>query len=223
MENETIRAAIAENIVALRRKSGMTQQELADALRYTDKAVSKWERAESIPDVVILKRVADLFGVTVDYLLVSHADDPATVPLPPSHRRYKHGLITWISVLLVWLVAVVAFFLSVLLEAPFQEWIIFVYAVPASAVVWLVFNSVWFNPKINYIAISLLMWSVLTSVFLTALTAYSSLPKKIWMIYLLGIPGQVIILLWSGMGRRPWRRKKVKEPKNTEEKKKPSD
>ena len=85
MENETIRAAIAENVVALRRKSGMTQQELADALRYTDKAVSKWERAESIPDVVILKRIADLFGVTVDYLLVSHADDPATVPLPPSH------------------------------------------------------------------------------------------------------------------------------------------
>lgn len=221
MENETIRAAIAENIVALRRKSGMTQQDLADALRYTDKAVSKWERAESIPDVMILKRVADLFGVTVDYLLVSHADDPATVPLPPAHRRYKHGLITGISVLLVWFVAVVAFFLSVVLEAPFQEWIIFVYAVPASAVVWLVFNSVWFNPKFNYIAISLLMWSVLTSVFLSVLIAYSGLPKKIWLIYLLGIPGQVIILLWSGMGKRPWR-KKIKEPKNTEKKENPS-
>ena len=219
MENETIRAAIAENVVALRRKSGMTQQELADALRYTDKAVSKWERAESIPDVVILKRVADLFGVTVDYLLVSHADDPATVPLPPSHRRYKHGLIMGISILLVWLVATFAFVIAMPLAVSFPVWLIFIYAVPVSAVVWLVFNSVWFNQKINYIAISLLMWTMLTSIHLTALTVFA---KQIWMIYLLGIPGQVIILLWSRIGRRP-SRKKSKESKNAEKKENPSD
>ena len=211
MENETIRAAIAENIVALRRKSGMTQQDLADALRYTDKAVSKWERAESIPDVVILKRVADLFGVTVDYLLVSHADDPATVPLPPAHRRYKHGLITGISVLLVWLVATFVFVVVTPLGTSLSAgWLIFLYAVPVSAVVWLVFNSVWFNQKMNYIAISLLMWATLAAIHLTSLTVFG---KQIWMIYLLGIPGQIIILLWSGMGKRPWRRKKKKEPK----------
>ena len=219
MENETIRAAIAENVVALRRKSGMTQQELADALRYTDKAVSKWERAESIPDVVILKRVADLFGVTVDYLLVSHADDPATVPLPPSHRRYKHGLIMGISILLVWLVATFAFVIAMPLANSFPVWLIFIYAVPVSAVVWLVFNSVWFSPKINYVAISLLMWTTLTSIHLTALTVFG---KQIWMIYLLGIPGQVIILLWSRIGRRP-SRKKIKESKNAEKKENPSD
>ena len=211
MENETIRSAIAENIVALRRKSGMTQQDLADALRYTDKAVSKWERAESIPDVVILKRVADLFGVTVDYLLVSHADDPATVPLPPAHRRYKHGLITGISVLLVWLVATFVFVVVTPLGTSLSAgWLIFLYAVPVSAVVWLVFNSVWFNQKMNYIAISLLMWATLAAIHLTSLTVFG---KQIWMIYLLGIPGQIIILLWSGMGKRPWRRKKKKEPK----------
>lgn len=220
MENETIRAAIAENIVALRRKSGMTQQELADALRYTDKAVSKWERAESIPDVVILKRVADLFGVTVDYLLASHADDPATVPLPPSHRRHMRGLIMGISILLVWLAATVAFVITMLLSISFPVWLIYIYAVPASAVVWLVFNAVWFNQKINYVAISLLMWTTLTAIHLTALTVFAN---QIWMIYLLGIPGQVIILLWSGMGRRPMRRKKNREPKNTEKKENPSD
>ena len=220
MENETIRAAIAENIVALRRKSGMTQQELADALRYTDKAVSKWERAESIPDVVILKRVADLFGVTVDYLLASHADDPATVPLPPSHRRHMRGFIMGISILLVWLAATVAFVITMLLSISFPVWLIYIYAVPASAVVWLVFNAVWFNQKINYVAISLLMWTTLTAIHLTALTVFAN---QIWMIYLLGIPGQVIILLWSGMGRRPMRRKKSREPKNTEKKENPSD
>ena len=215
--NDTIKSAIAANIAELRRKSGMTQQDLADALSYTDKAVSKWERAESIPDVVILKRIADLFGVTVDYLLRDNRDDPLSIPLPPSHRRYKHGLIMGICILLVWLLATLAFVVVTPLETSFSAgWLIFLYAVPVSSVVWLVFNSVWFNPKINYIAISLLMWTVFASVHLTAQNAIGVPAQKIWMIYLLGIPGQVIILLWSGMGRRPRRRKK--EPKESAKK-----
>lgn len=217
--NETIKVAIAANIAELRRKSGMTQQELADALSYTDKAVSKWERAESIPDVVILKRIADLFGVTVDYLLRDNRDDPLSVPLPPSHRRYKHGLIMGICILLVWLLATFAFVVVTPLNTSFSAgWLIFLYAVPVSAVVWLVFNSVWFNPKFNYLAISLLMWTTFASFHLTALCTFE---KQVWMIYLLGIPGQVIILLWSGMGRRPRRKKKdanaTKEPAKKED------
>ncbi len=212
--NDTVKAAIAGNITDLRKKSGMTQQDLADALSYTDKAVSKWERAESIPDVLILKRIADLFGVTVDYLLTSHRDDPASVPLPPSHRRHKHALIMGISILLVWLVATFAFVVVTSAESPFgAKWLIFLYAVPVSAVVWLVFNSVWFNAKINYIAISLLLWTVLASVHLTALNEFAI---QIWMIYLLGIPSQAIILFWSGIGRRP-RRKAKKEPRAPKE------
>ena len=70
---------IARNIVDLRRKNGMTQLELAEKLNYTDKAVSKWERGESIPDVAVLKTIADLFGVTVDYLLT--AEHKTTVPV----------------------------------------------------------------------------------------------------------------------------------------------
>ena len=220
--NDTIKSAIAANIAELRRKSGMTQQELADALSYTDKAVSKWERADSIPDVVILKRVADLFGVTVDYLLISHHDDPASAPLPPSHRRHKHALIMGICILLVWLIATFAFVVVTPLEMSFPVWLIFIYAVPVSLIVWLVFNSVWFNQKINYIAISFLMWTVLASVHLTALVMFET---QIWMTYLLGIPGQVIILLWSGIGRRPRSKKKKepKEPKLTATKEDPSE
>ena len=74
-ENERIKSAIAANITELRKRSGMTQQDLAAALNYTDKAVSKWERAESIPDVIILKRIADLFGVSVDYLLAEEHEN----------------------------------------------------------------------------------------------------------------------------------------------------
>ena len=64
-----LREIVAKNICELRREANMTQLMLAEKLNYSDKAVSKWERGESVPDVFMLKTIADLFGVTVDYLL----------------------------------------------------------------------------------------------------------------------------------------------------------
>jgi transcriptional regulator with XRE-family HTH domain len=68
---EDIKSVIAENISRLRRENNMTQIELADRLNYSDKAISKWERGESVPDISVLKAIADLFGVSVDYLISS--------------------------------------------------------------------------------------------------------------------------------------------------------
>lgn len=200
-ESEQIKTAIATNIAELRRKNGMTQQDLATALSYTDKAVSKWERAESIPDVLILKRVADLFGVSLDYLLEKHSEGE-NLPLPPSHRHRKHALITCICVFAVLLAATLTFVILARAGLVTRAWLIFLYAVPASSIVWLVFNSVWFTKKRNFLIISILMWSTLASIHITALT-YDRF--WFWMLYLLGIPGQIIILLWSGIGRRPRR------------------
>ena len=67
-----LKPIIAKNITALRQSHKMTQIELAEKLNYSDKAVSKWERGESIPDVTVLKTIADLFGVSLDYLLESY-------------------------------------------------------------------------------------------------------------------------------------------------------
>ena len=200
-ENERIKAAIAANITDLRKKASMTQQDLADALSYTDKAVSKWERAESIPDVVILKRVADLFGVSLDYLVAPHTESDA-LPLPPTHRHRNRALITCICIFGVLLAATLAFFLfTVTRTAPAtRAWLIFLYAVPAASVVWLILNSIWFTKKRNFLIVSVLMWSVFASVHITALI-YGL--YWFWMLYLLGIPGQIIILLWSGILRRP--------------------
>ena len=77
---EDLKPIIAKNITVLRQNAKMTQFDLAEKLNYSDKAISKWERAESIPDVSVLKSIADLFGVTVDYLLQDgHTDIPKAV------------------------------------------------------------------------------------------------------------------------------------------------
>lgn len=66
---------IGSNIAALRKKKGITQEELANALSVSAQAVSKWENNSSCPDVSLLTDIADYFGVTVDALLRSGAEE----------------------------------------------------------------------------------------------------------------------------------------------------
>ncbi len=192
---EDLKPIIAKNITVLRQNAKMTQFDLAEKLNYSDKAISKWERAESIPDVSVLKSIADLFGVTVDYLL---RDDNTDLPkqeddvAPVRHRN--HMVITSLSVLLVWFIATFCYvMLDILGEQMAFCWLPFLYAVPVSMIVWLVFNSIWFNTRRNYLIISLLMWTVLISIVISLLAAGFSA----WTLLVLGIPGQIIVLVWS--------------------------
>lgn len=198
---DNLKAIIAGNIADLRRNKNMTQMELAEKLNYTDKAISKWERGESIPDVIVLKNIADLFEVSVDYLLelehpvqVENREKEAEA-LKKQQSLRTRGFVTGMSVLLVWLVATVLFMIfDMATETDVSHWIIFVYAIPASMVLWLVMNSIWFNRRRNYPIISMLMWSVLASVYLTI---WSISKDNAWIIFTLGIPGQAIIVMWS--------------------------
>ena len=61
--------SIGETISSLRKAKGMTQNELAEKMNVTDKAVSKWERDLSCPDVNTISKLADVLGVSVEELL----------------------------------------------------------------------------------------------------------------------------------------------------------
>ena len=74
MDHKLFKDVVAQNIFYLRTKNHMTQYELGEKLNYSDKAISKWERGDAIPDVFVLKKIADLFEVTVDYILVPHSE-----------------------------------------------------------------------------------------------------------------------------------------------------
>lgn len=200
---EDIKLIISQNIVELRRASGMTQIELAEKLNYSDKAISKWERGESIPDITVLKAISDLFGVSLDYLCErEHADAPKPIDADESIIaviKRRRAMITGMSVLLVWVIATLVFIiLDVAMTDTIGHWLTFIYAVVGSMIVWLVFNSIWHNRRLNYLIISLLMWSTVTAVHLSALVG----GINIWQVYLLGIPGQLIIFLWSVIGRK---------------------
>lgn len=187
-----LKEIIAKNITELRTKANMTQLMLAEELNYSDKAISKWERAESIPDITVLKAIADLFGVTVDYLLESEHKEKIII-VPNKNKRKFYSIIISMAVLLVYLIATV-FFVSFQIANYAHAWLSFIWSTPVAFIVWLVLNSIWLNRKVNYILISFLLWSVLCAVHITILMFTGG---NIWLTYVLGAPGQVIIILWS--------------------------
>ena len=195
---EDIKLIIAKNITALRQSAKLTQIELAERLNYSDKAVSKWERAESIPDITVLKTIADMFQVSLDYLVRENPElavleeEPDQTPM----KKRNHKVITALSILLVWFVAAVVFVILDMIGL--NTWLhlfAFAYAIPASMIVWLVMNSIWFTRRRNYLIISLLMWTTLGC---TGLLLFL-LKVNFWQIFILGALGQIIIATWSKM------------------------
>lgn len=192
---QELKFIIAKNIQKLRQEKGMTQLELAERLNYSDKSVSKWERGESLPDIVVLKSVADLFEVTLDYLVEEeHNGKSVTKEMLDRNYRRNCNIITGTSIFIVALMATLIYvILAMIFPGTNYPWLCYAYAVPAALIVWLVFNSIWYNPRRNFLIVSLLVWSLLLALYLT----FSMMGFHIWPILLVGVPAQIIIWMWS--------------------------
>lgn len=189
-----IKNIVANNITELRLLNNMTQMELAEKLNYSDKTISKWERAESSPDISVLVEIAGLFGVSLDYLVRAENIDETVKENKQKETKYNRRVISYISESAAWIIAIFAFIITSLIigEVTFQ-WLYFVYTLPIALVIKLVFNSIWFNPRHNYFIISALIWSTLATIHITFL--YFKI--NVSLIYLLGIAGQIVVILWS--------------------------
>jgi len=217
MDDEKLKLQIGANIAAYRKNAGLTQAGLAEKLNYSDKAVSKWERGDSIPDVLTLMALAEQFEITVNDLLV----DPNALPADSDSklekamtqvsekalkRKANKNVILALSTTLVWFVALLVFVVMSSFELldPYS-WLIFFYAVPANAIVLLSLRSAWHDFRWNKALISIIMWGSLLSIYVTL---FVFLHVSLWRMFLLGLPGQLAILLWFRMFRTP----KVEEP-----------
>lgn len=189
-----IKENLAKNLMLYRKANNLTQAELAEKLNYSDKAVSKWERGESVPDLYILKKLADFYGVKIDTLI----SEPVKEILPKNAKKsIKRTAIFLCSTGLVWLVAVLCFaMLNLIVPSITHTWLSFFYAIPVTFILLLVFTAVWKKTWINTLAISLLIWTTLLAIFLTILCALTTPPKTLWMIFLIGIPLQALTLFY---------------------------
>lgn len=207
MGDEQIKEQIGKNIALYRKKDNLTQAGLAEKLNYSDKAISKWERGESIPDVLTLMQIASLFGITVNDLL----SDPEALPDNPTSleaamsqvsekalkRKANKNIILALSSTLCWFVALL-FFVVISSFNIGGSWIAFFYAIPANAIVLLSLRSAWHDYRWNKVLISTIVWGSLASIYVSIQVF---LNVFVWKIFLLGIPGQIAVLLWFRMFR----------------------
>ena len=220
MVDENVKYRIGANIAAYRKRDGLTQATLAEKLNYSDKAVSKWERGESIPDVLTLMLLAELFGITVNDLvcdpnaLPEHSDSRlekamTQVSEKALKRKANKNVIQALSSTLVWFVALFAFvLLSSFPSLKPYSCLLFFVAIPANAIVLLSLRSAWHDFRWNQMLISLIVWGSLLSIYMIVFTVYH---YHFWKIFLLGIPGQIAIFLWFRMFRPAKNRKKEKD------------
>lgn len=182
---EENRATFASNLIRLRLNAGLTQAELGEKLNYSDKAVSKWERGDAVPDVFVIKHIADLYGVTVDDLLRSHTEKHPRYHADREPTAYSTSVITGISILGIWTMALLIFVVLWLFDIIF--WQIFVFALPASLITLLVLHSVWRGGKNNVLIVSALVLSLFVAIYLILLRFNP------WQIFLVAIPAELVV------------------------------
>jgi transcriptional regulator with XRE-family HTH domain len=184
---EDLKVITASNIINLRTAKGLTQAELGELLNYSDKSVSKWERAEAVPDAYVLKKMSEIFGVSVDYLLSSHDSWERPESFKKEERNFHSNVITILVIFGIWTLAFLIYIIGWLLEA--NWWLLFVYAVPVSLITFLVLNSVWEQGKNN----RHIIYALVASVFITVYITFRSYNP--WQILLLLIPAELIVFL----------------------------
>jgi len=187
---------ISKNLTFLRKRNNMTQLQLAERLHYSDKSISKWERGEALPDTSILYNLANLYTVKIDDIIcgdeksLAHILDTATEN-NIKKLKIKRSIITLLTFCAVWFVAVAVFVLgSILNPSENYIWLVFIYAIPLSSVVSIIFCALWFGKLLTTISVSVLVWSLCLSIYLTFEMS------GLWLIFFVGLSMQVIIILW---------------------------
>ena len=195
MQLEELKLISASNIIKLRTAAGFTQAELGQALNYSDKTISKWERGEAIPDAYVLLRMSEIFGVSVDYLLSSHDSWQAPEKESEGLGSYSADVIIAISIIGVGTAALTAFVVLWLFDI--ICWKIFIATLPVSILTYMVLICVFRKRKYLQMVIGLFVLSIFIAL-------YFFVPSRNpWQLFLLAIPAEMIVFLSCNIRKRP--------------------
>ena len=183
-----LRKIIGDNLSELRKRRGLTQFELAEKFNYTDRAVSKWENGDTLPDVEVLYQLCEFYGVTIDYL--THEENAQFKKKDNPLNRTNKIVITALAVSVLWMLATVIF-VYFLIRRNTVLWQAFVWAVPLSCLFTVYFNHIYFHRRITaFCCWSLFTWSLIASAFL------SFGDYELWPLFFIGVPAQISMIFW---------------------------
>lgn len=191
-----IKKIIGENLTDLRKRKRLTQAELATKLNYSDKAISKWEHGDAIPSIENLIEICKFYGISLDQLVSENRKDIKPKDEAKQNKINKI-IITLLSFFTIWTIATIFYvFFNIALGQ--NEWLFFVYAVPVSIIVLIVFNGIWGKAKYTYFLVTILIWTIISALYLTILIKAK---LNMWQLFLIGIPATIITILSSRIKR----------------------
>lgn len=192
-KNMDTKDVIAENITGLRKMAGMTQMDLANRLDYSDKAISKWERAQSLPDAEMLQKIALLFHVDINYLFVPHAYSPLSQEEDRKLQKREFWVKTiYISSFVLFFVTLSAALLSALADyygklSPIKAYLFIMPCVPF--ILWII-NLVFHGKEtLNTVYLSSTIWAL-------SLALYFYLEGRFTLIFAIAAVLQIALLLF---------------------------
>ena len=193
---EDLKIIFARNLIMLRKQMKLTQIELAEKINYSDKAVSKWERGESIPDVSVLLALAQLFGVSIDFLVTEHKNEEAAkeqTSYASSIKKRNRMLVAAITFVAILIVETIVFIALQGAMPSFWRNAMFCYAMPlpAVSVVAVVFSGLWATKGVSFAAVSVLIWTILLDAFLIIMLCGKIFP----LVFVLGIPAEIVAMM----------------------------
>lgn len=183
-----IKLIIAKNLIKYRKANNLTQTQLASKLNYSDKAISKWERGEGIPDINVLKQIADIYNIPIEALL--HQETYAEKVQSFTKNKY---VILLLSIILVWFLAMITYvLLEIIKPNTYPSFLCFIIAIPVSFIVALVLNSIWGSRIYNMVLVSGINWGVSVSL----VTSLSFLSDHMWYLYFVSAIFEILTILW---------------------------
>ena len=189
-ENKDIKQIIAKNLANLRKNKKITQTELAEQFGYSDKAISKWENGDTLPDIQTLYQLCEFYNVTLDFLVSEQSFDEKIKYINHLNKRViiNNSLIELLYCSFVWILAVIIY-VYLYTFSEINYWQIFIWALPATTIVMLLFTKVWKQKLYTFIVRSLFFWTLVTACYI------QFIEYNIWPLFFLMIPIQVALTL----------------------------
>lgn len=168
---------IAKNIIYYRKKMNLSQLELSEKLNYSNKNISKWEKGETTPSIFTLKRLAEIFEISLDELVGSLASEKETAIESKKPQKLKSSktkmklsakilFLLMANAILIVLSCVAIYVLSLLGVTAFNKWLTLLYVIPLSSLSVFIFIAC-VKKRADIISISISGWSFALCIYLT--------------------------------------------------------
>ena len=184
---ENIREVISKNLISLRKQNKLTQIELGKKINYSDKAVSRWEKGEVLPDIEILQTISNIYDVPLTYFFTEH------LTKEEQSKKTKNEIIMQVFLICIFWTFFTMVYVYLNFNYHLNFWQAFVWPVPLSFITirLLVRNRKSVKWWHKCLLDSFFLWTLIAAVYLQLLS-YNA-----WILFIIGVPIQVTLIAGS--------------------------